>query len=360
MRATSTRRRGMTLIELMVVVGIALILALAAIPIMRPLTKDRKVREASRQLNSFITLAKARAAETGRPMGIWIQRDFDASDTANYGLPESSYQIFLAETPPPFAGEALGDAVRYVAPNRFVFCRYVLDTMTMQYGWQDLPQSMLIDPTIVQPGDHIQCNFKGPRYQIGTVDQNEIQITFNPSINVPLPVAPVPFKIFRQPIRASGTPLELPVGVVIDLEYSGSGATGCELDIAVDTNTGKRFLPPYRNPVIMFEPTGRVQSINNQNPNGTIHLLVGRVEQISDLATGASPPVLLNAADATALWVSIGHLTGAVTTAENMVFDPTSFEPNPSNPNFMTTLDPQNVRQSVRTIAQSKQTMGGR
>jgi type II secretion system protein H len=65
---------GLTLIELLVVVIILTTVVAAAIPILTPSNEDRRLREAARSLNTFITAAQARAIASGRPYGIALKR----------------------------------------------------------------------------------------------------------------------------------------------------------------------------------------------------------------------------------------------------------------------------------------------
>jgi Tfp pilus assembly protein FimT len=64
----------MTLIELLIVIVIITTVVAAAIPIMAPADEDRRLREASRMLNTFITSAQARAIANNRLYGIGLQR----------------------------------------------------------------------------------------------------------------------------------------------------------------------------------------------------------------------------------------------------------------------------------------------
>ena len=54
-------REGLTLIELLAVIIILTTIVAAAIPIMAPSNDDRRLREATRGLNTFISGAQARA-----------------------------------------------------------------------------------------------------------------------------------------------------------------------------------------------------------------------------------------------------------------------------------------------------------
>ena len=58
----SNQRRGFTLVELLVVIGIMLVLVAIALPSIRFLTKGNTVREAARVVNTFIASARSDAA----------------------------------------------------------------------------------------------------------------------------------------------------------------------------------------------------------------------------------------------------------------------------------------------------------
>src|SRR5262245_39809121 len=67
-------RPGMTLIELLVVIVILTTIVGAAIPLMSPSNDDRRMREAARTLNTYITGAQTRAIATKRPYGVALKR----------------------------------------------------------------------------------------------------------------------------------------------------------------------------------------------------------------------------------------------------------------------------------------------
>ena len=66
-------RSGMTLIELLVVIIILTTIVAAAIPIMAPADENRRLRESTRALNTFIAGAQTRAVALDRPVGIAAQ-----------------------------------------------------------------------------------------------------------------------------------------------------------------------------------------------------------------------------------------------------------------------------------------------
>lgn len=322
-KAFKPTRRGMTLVELMIVIGIAVTLIVIAAPLMRPQLKDRKLREASRQLNTIFASAKAKAARLNRPAGIIIKRDVTA------GRNQGAYEIYLAETPIPYAGDAIGAKATLTD----------IDANGFAHG------ATFSDPQqLVTTGDTIQFNYMGPKYRVTVVSPGTI--TFSSPSGLPLPRAAsspptqLPFQVTRQPQVASDDPLELPPNTVIDLQWSGVGKSGNEMD-----NTNPAI-------VIMFNPTGSVSTVSGFSftTPGTIHLLVGRTDQLTALQDNPTDLTKSNLLDPTVSWVSIGHLTGTITTAENYVVDPVTMSAAATAAQIT----------SSREIATNKQTMGGR
>ena len=108
------RARGVTLVELLVVVTILMMLAAFAIPTMRGLTEGRKVREAARAIDVFLTQQKTRAVELQRPVGVELQR-FAVVDSVTG---DTSYQddvctvLRAVEIPPPYAGDTVDARIK--------------------------------------------------------------------------------------------------------------------------------------------------------------------------------------------------------------------------------------------------------
>ncbi len=106
-------RGGVTLVELLVVVTILMMLAAFAIPAMRPLTEGRRIREATRAIDVFITRAKIRAVEIQRPVGVEFQRmteiDYGdptdpTDDTVVFDQYDACNVLRVVEVPSPYAG----------------------------------------------------------------------------------------------------------------------------------------------------------------------------------------------------------------------------------------------------------------
>ncbi len=68
------RRRGVTLIELLTVLGVVTLLALLVLPTVKTLITDRKSTNAATMVRNFLEAARARAVGTGRPVAVVLER----------------------------------------------------------------------------------------------------------------------------------------------------------------------------------------------------------------------------------------------------------------------------------------------
>ncbi len=315
------RRRGMTLIELLVVVSILLMLALIAIPAVRPGIEGQRTREAARSVNVFLSNARNRAEVSGRPYGVEIER--------LTGTPLASAVLHQVEVPPPYAGD-------------FQNSRIAIDSSS---GVVTFPQGDFpYNPGLIRRGDMLKLNYQGHVWRIDLITPDPdrspdppqpappIARTWalsNPASPPPNTTAsgPVPFQIFRQPVRTMVTPLQLPRGTVIDLTYSGFAEPPGSPDPT------RRFLPGTHtdlSPVrILFSPNGAVSRVWVRSaeirPTEPIFLMVGRRPRVptnlttdgggvlqidggpADAWTGPSPAedLLTNLADLGNFWITI-------------------------------------------------------
>lgn len=155
-------KRGVTLVELLVVIGIMILLVAIAVPTLRPLTEGRKTREASRGVNVFFQAARSRAIKTGRPVGVMFDR------LARH--PQACTLLRQAEVPPPYSGNVEGAIVRVMDYT------YIASTDTWPYdpfywdgGWPVLKvmvRDVDFSSGLIQHGDAIQLNHQGPWYTI--------------------------------------------------------------------------------------------------------------------------------------------------------------------------------------------------
>ena len=321
------RRRGVTLMELLIVISILSIMAAVALPMMQSGKEARRIREAARGMNLQCSRARTEALSSGRPCGIMLRRVV--------GKPECAMVVEQVKTPPPYAGDT-NDA------------RIVL-TRTGAYAWRvrfqpegagSLWSAQQQSVHIIQSGDLLQLNFQGQRYRIGIPDRNNrlnIMLTDHDGQTVRLPpnvlAAGLPFKVFRQPIKSLAKPWELPNTTVIDFMSSGMPRLA--------SSAGELAFAPIDNDqtpvIIMFSPSGSVDEMYLHGQRmpvaDPIFLLIGKGHKLPPDDEGANWQDLEN------LWITVNPKTGMIST--NEVVPGTS------------------VAQS-RELAREKQGMGGR
>jgi type II secretion system protein H len=368
------RRRGLTLVELLVVITILMLVTAATVPLMAPVTGQRKVRESARLLAGMLAQAQARALSSGRPVGVWIERlsSQDGDARANTAL-----DLFLCEVPPPYTGlDPNAECSISQGPGN----NLLVDIHDKQRRPDVIPQGW------VHGGDRIRLNYRGPYYSISDQSQKhtndpdpvksltgqQMAIAVRTSDPWPPGKAPVPFQILRQPVKTADEPASLPIGAIVDLGFSGIGNDIEPMCFAVRVPaTGQ---PDPRNPTslatgwagrpvcIVFGPSGNLDSIyfgyrrNSDNQlifeayrtTTPVYLLIAQ----SPNDTGTSPPSVLNTEN---VWVAINPQSGLVTTSEVAALPDPNVTIDWSRPQ-----DVKDVLRLSRSFARSAQNMGGR
>jgi Tfp pilus assembly protein FimT len=336
-------RAGVTLLEILIVMTILLMVTAAAIPLMQPALQNRRGREAARLVSSFISGARSKAIESGRPVGVVFER-FNGNGF--------STKLSYVEVPTPYSGDTLTS-------------RLLINNAGQIFG---IGQVAAAGGTIVSPdtqwtqflryGDRIKLDYGGPTWVLASTNSVPdpaigTPITIQPSLTPMAPALPwilmtssnqsppatgfpqpymiagVPFQIMRQPTqpRSSTPALQLPENQVVDLFNSGVGPTG---QFAVTTNVsgGVATATIGFDPVLVFSPGGSLDYVTDNggawgHPLGSLFLLVGRRDQMPDVAptgrkeTPQSIP-LFNLTDPDSLWITVGFQTGLVASAENL------------------------------------------
>lgn len=329
------RSVAMTLLELLVVVSIVVVLLAASVPLLKPALENGKIREASRQLNVFMQVARARAIESGRTTAVMIERSEPGSDI--------SYQLYIAQSPLPYTGDV-------VAAKATSFAASVASPTTIwRVEFRDgISANSSVNsatlPAIARIGDFIKFDYKGHLYKITSIaalGSHPMWAEVDVSENVlPPNLEGLNYQIFRQPVKSIASPLQLTGGVAIDLEFSGIGAT-VTYDASGNELTGREFRKRSAGDnsaiLIGFGPSGSVDHVTDSTgtyyPDGVIHLLLGRQEHVG-VAVDSTPetpvplqvtsgissvpqPYTKNVPSSSSIWVSIAPRTGAVGTAEN-------------------------------------------
>ncbi|QDU93037.1 pilus assembly FimT family protein [Lignipirellula cremea] len=305
-QGVARRLAGTTLIELLVVIGIMLLLAALTIPLVKPLLDGQTTREGSRVLNAAFAMAKARASELQRPVGLFFDRGVEGKDAC--------LQVFLAESPLPYCGDTTTARVVSITPVGGLTADATFDAQSASIAAPVDPMATLAPPPIINPGDQIRFNYQGPYYDIVAIDRTNVNapvIRFrHRTAPLPAAVTGVPYQIVRAP-RATLRHLNMPKGVAIDLSASGSEATGIEF--------GSATAGPGTPLVVMFTPSGNIDRViaggSIQHPIGSLHFLVGRDDQVNS-SNIVDPEA--NLADMANVWVSVGIRNGLVTSSANV------------------------------------------
>ena len=275
------RRRGMTLIELLVVIIILTTLVSAAIPLLAPTNDDRRLREASRGVNSFITGAQMKAIQLQRPFGVALKRlSQDTNTTPGQTIHEDNgvcLELYYVEQPAPYRGfDRIVGGLRGPAsdlnqlglvPDSVRHARRLATDDCLPPGWDaDLFPPKLIRAgrrdrnrrhavrivaahrsTVVQSvrdsrrflsartnndGDAVviearPINDTGQMLNVEFDSRGrrmrDLPVGTNPASTKPFWTNPAPYKILRQPMPTSDEPFQMPEGTAIDLRASGVG-----------------------------------------------------------------------------------------------------------------------------------------
>jgi type II secretory pathway pseudopilin PulG len=191
--STLDSRLALTLVELLVVVVILTTIVAAAIPILAPTNDERRLREATRALNTYITGAQSRAISLDRPYGIALKRLSQDTDTdGNPNNPHEdngvSLEVFYVEQPLPYAGFDANSRARlalYAPPNLnwyaglprpLVLIQFVTRGASVGMNQDSLPVGWdpdLFPQGMVRPGDVIEI--QGSQYRL-IYDPSDTQV----------------------------------------------------------------------------------------------------------------------------------------------------------------------------------------
>ncbi|MGL6227454.1 MAG: pilus assembly FimT family protein [Thermoguttaceae bacterium] len=316
-RSARIYNRGLTLIELLVAATLMLILVLISIPAVKPMLDSNKQRQGADTLSTFLTQARLRAMETGRPCGVRFERYTDLNQGGTV-FPYNNACLVLrqVEVPPPYCGCS---STPFVAVNPSSGA-LTIDTAEEPY-WNQF----------VKDGDLIQFDNQGFYYKVNLDPTNipPIYVSANdPEKPLKLFTAPVPFKVLRSPQPTLTAPVGFPTGIVVDLRWSGEekadpfilgGGTWALLgDEFVAGASGNRD-----HVMVMFSPSGSIErvysgSLGSSNLTTPLFFLIGKWERSGRDYTGGTDYLpddkLYNFDDVTNYWVKVEPGGGKVST----------------------------------------------
>lgn len=277
--ATNRRRVGVTLLELLIVMGLLTLLASISLTAARGLMRGNKVAEAATIVQQYLQNAQVRAITNGRPVAVFLDRVSPAGNESGNPVPANYTvnRLQLGEVFPPYMGDQLGAVgvlgnLDYIDPTlqdgagRSADTRVVQPTETPD-GYADMITFAFSDVAaglgtggFVKPGDSIEFVGHEGRFRIEHIrrlpnDINPVQVEvhfFNPPttynqllslktvaqrhniyethfssnatlLPVTTPPQQVQFRIYRQPTKSLAGSVTLPRGAAVDLSASGIG-----------------------------------------------------------------------------------------------------------------------------------------
>ncbi|MEK6237028.1 MAG: type II secretion system GspH family protein [Planctomycetales bacterium] len=361
-REVSPRRRGVTLIELMVVLAIMAIVFALLLSTWRPSLDDVRLREASRGATAFIMGAKDRALDSGRAFGVRIESYQDA-ENPTLARSNAAYRLSYIEQPAPYAGDYFNSkaVVRYVpidpndpnSPrvNKILALGYVDPDPMVGFT----PDQMYKTYKINLVGSSIRLGYQGHEYVIitadDTLDMNGgftnpwiLQSATRQGTRIDPPTGPgapptvypgvtvdqpyntrnsgVGYQIYLPPMKSGTKAFDLPKGIAIDLDASGmSGTEFAALSAGDVRRVDFLFAPKGSVAALILSTDGVIDG--GVIPTQSFHFLIGKNEQVLEPGDTAPPPVIgsddvdANWRDPETLWVSVNPITGKVRSSPN-------------------------------------------
>jgi prepilin-type N-terminal cleavage/methylation domain-containing protein len=290
------RRRGMSLVELLVVVAILGLLVVTVLPSVASTTESRRTAAAAQVATAFIASAQTRALGRREWSGFRVVPTAGGSNVA--------LDLKLVDAPAAYRGDTMAAAVHLPPP----VAGMTTGTATITTGSFS---------AAVEPGNLVRFGGRDPWYAVAAATATEVTFTRRSNVgqsdtNTPWPPTGIqPFEIDLEPIPY-GAAVTLGEGRVIDLRWSGiyDGA----------------FTPPFDAGAItvLYDGTGRLRQVVHPGNTGgettvaprALFFLVGRADR-----AGETNPGTFDATDDTtgcnwqysdSYWVMINPATGSV------------------------------------------------
>ncbi len=285
---------GLTLVELLIVIATLAIITAFTVSA-APSLDQRRIRESARELSGYLSLAKARALQTGRSTGVRFE--------PVPGTNQTSMTISIVQVPLPYTGDTFDSRI-FVSPANGL-ARFAT------------PDSQWLGQ--VHRGDLIKLNYAGLYYRIES-DQTDAQglltdrspfFRLSSEIRPPVPTPPdgVPFQIFLQPRVTADAPLTLPTSTLVDL--SGSGLDGRELEAISDAPI-----------TILFKADGSLDRLLVGSEGFAItQPIFFLVRKRSNVFGDGPAGYLPNWEDPESKWGTVHANTGLITSSELVIAD---------------------------------------
>jgi type II secretory pathway pseudopilin PulG len=322
------RPSAITLTELLVVIAILLILSVTVLPNLTAAIDSRRIREASRAVSTFVARAQSRTIGAVEPRGFMLQPAAADADVA--------VDLYFADVPPAYAGQEQDSVVRILPYGESLPTSVTAEFL--RRGERDDNTSQEIT-RLCSDGDGIQFGGRGPYYRFTPPNvvsmwaddgQTPRNTPWPRGFSVYGPDAGLPFRIRRQPSRASSGLLQLQRGAAIDLSWSTMGTRVLSGTLAGDDLgpgiTGRIVTNPTQPICVLFDAAGRPAELWHSGGVRTViseplFLLMGLAELCGNrpvrLSAGESASQESDRRGANwqysdASWLCIDHNTGTV------------------------------------------------
>ncbi len=252
-------RRGMTLLELMVVLTVLGVLATLVVVYVIPAFQDNKnVVRGSDRVTTALVIAKQRALRDQAPRGIRFL--VNANNVAT--------QLQYIEQPDPLSGGTLVVSTTKQGSTQIQF-----NGVDFIGGALDTGASPPVDEFNVQPGDYFRVNganylIAGPFNSAGNPARQQLQLVKNHGLATDITLNTTPWQIIRQTRPISGeAPINLPQNVAVDIGFVQNLVTANTISASTQipnrtvTGTGTTYFE------ILFSAAGAVINAQGSSPN---------------------------------------------------------------------------------------------
>ena len=305
-------RRGMTLVELLVVVAILGILLAVSVPMLRPMFESRRTSNAAQVLAGAFKHARLKAIKE--------QQNYALRLIPFENAPTTAIQLRLQKggtadaVNPPGVRVKVEDGV--IVPYYFETDKWiVMDKTSSRY-----------DETMAYftPGNRVQFNRIGRMFEIGddytlAEPYDELTLPDDPVMNDAME-----YRVTgqRDAVLAGLPPVVMPRGTIVDIAFSGGGE-----NVPIKFDWGDEV-------VVMFSPAGNVDRLyvfNNGEQKGEyrvnemLYFCVGEWDrQVDAIGKSLAEDGKTNLESPATYWVTLHPKTGGVRTAENAPVKPNS------------------------------------
>ena len=328
-------RQGLTIVELLVVLGITMLLAAIVLPTVKESIRDRRAMSAAVQARAFFDAARIRAISRNREVAVVIERRIPNPAGSTVRLEDryrnAGVSLSMAEVLPPYRGD-FEDAKAVLSP---------FSTTPPPIGYTRFEIDLLRNPNakfMITLGDTISLAGRNEKFEIAYLDDSQISgdvpagfddqntagpahflyvIIKNPGplVQAPqstiiksvvfFPAQPLAFKVYGKPRRLFFKPVDLPKQMCVDLSLSGIGLdtsvvnAGLVPGFSIPNGSTLAAATPLHPVYIVFGADGTLSRIftdldlDNDGfwtltqvvPTSDIYLAIGKSEQIQSFAT---------------------------------------------------------------------------